>query len=194
VAAAALDDDLELVDGRHQRAPVDPDLSDRKLVPEVKADRGADSFESSCLGAGARAAAGLLRGLVQETHAARGISKESPGDRERDRDVPVVAARVHSSRDLRLEVDAARFGQRQCVHVRADEEAIIAAPEVRDDAGLRHARARLDPETREPFGDPAGGSRLAERELRMAMEVAAGLDQRLKLWSREVGQEFFETI
>ena len=47
VAPAPLDLDRELVHGGHQRAAVDADLSDRKLVPEVKAEGRGDPFQDA---------------------------------------------------------------------------------------------------------------------------------------------------
>ena len=113
VASAPLDVDLEFVDRRHHRPAVDSDLPDRELVPEVEADRRAHPFHRAVGDAGARPAAPLLGGLEEESQRARRrIPLEPAGGGERDRNVAVVAARVHAPGLLRRELLAARFRER----------------------------------------------------------------------------------
>jgi predicted O-methyltransferase YrrM len=194
VSSRPLDDDLEVVDRGHERSAVDPDRSDRELVPEVKADRGADALENPLRHARACPAGDLLGRLKQKANGTGGASNETRRDRERDRNVSIVPARVHPAGRLRGEVHAARFRDREAVQVGSHEEAGPVFPEIGDDAGLRDSGARLDPETPETFGDSAGGSRLAKCELRVAVKVPASLDQILHLTFRESSEKIFEVI
>ena len=116
------------------------------------------------------------------------------GDGESDRHVAVVPARVHSAGQLRNEVHAARLGDWEAVQVRTHEEAVTVLPEISDDTGRRDAGSRGHSERREVSRDDVRRAGLAKGELRMPVEVAAGLDDLVELWLGKVGQKSVETI
>lgn len=97
----------------------------------MEADRSADAVQDPVRDARPRSAAHFFGRLKEKAHGAGGgIARQASSDGQRDRDVPVVAARVHSSRRLRGVIDAARFSEGEGVHVRTHEETLPAGAEV----------------------------------------------------------------
>ncbi len=195
MSAASFDVNLELVHRRHERSAVDPHAADGELVPQVEADGRVHSVQDAVRDARARSAARLLGGLKDEAYGA-GASIERPagGDRERDRDVAVVAARVHPSRSLRLELDAARLGQREGVHVRAHEKTLPAGPEIGRDTGPAHAVSGRESQPPELVGNYRGGAGLFERGFRVTVQVALHLNDGVELVRGEVGQDLLNWV
>ncbi len=193
VSASALDLDLEMVDGGHERAAVDADLADGQGAPEMEAECRADALEHAVVGARLRAALAFLGRLEEEAHRGAGLAgREAPGDREPHRDVPVVSAGVHAARDRRGVGLRARFLQRQRVHVGAEQDAGAGAPVVGDDPGLSHARAGREADRLEPRHDDSRRAVLLEGELGMPVQVAPRGDERLVLRGGELGEEAVE--
>jgi len=96
VAARARNLDRELVDGCHQGAAVDADLSDGHLVPEVQAERRPDAVEDAVARAGLRTSRPFLGGLEEQAERARVFRRrQARGEAEGDRDMAVMPARVH---------------------------------------------------------------------------------------------------
>src|SRR4030095_10909889 len=94
---------------------------------------------------------------------------------------------------LRLEVDAARFHNWKSVHVRANEQTRpTVSGQIGDDARPGDACARGRAGLREVPGDYLCGSRFLERELRVAVEIAARLDESLKFGFRKIRQQVVE--
>ncbi len=192
VPAAALDLDLEVVDGGHERAAVDADLSDGQGAPEVEAEGRAHALEDPVVRAGLRAALAFLGRLEEKAHGGAGLPGREPSrDRERHRHVAVVPAGVHAPRDRRGVGLLARFLQGQRVHVRAEQDARAAAL-VRDDSGPADAFARSEADRSQSLRDDPRRAALLESDLGMAMEVPADGNEVLVLRGGEVGEQAIE--
>jgi hypothetical protein len=88
---------------------------------------------------------------------------------------------MHAPGLLRRELLAARFGERQSVHVGADEKSVAAFSQVRHDSGSTDAAPGGHPEPSEAFRDFPCGADLFERELGVPVEIPAHLDDRAVL-------------
>src|SRR5690606_23131578 len=105
---------------------------------------------------------------------------EHPRRAEQDRRVAVVPAGVHRALDRRAVFDLVLLLDRQRVHVGAQEQRLAGAAAAQDglDAGDRDPGAHVfEADGAQPLGDDAAGARLLESQFRMAVEVAARLDQ-----------------
>ena len=193
VPAAALDLDLEVVDGGHQRAAVDADLADGQGAPEVEAESGAHALEHAVVRARLRSSLAFLGRLEEEAHGRVGLLRgEQAGDGERHRHVAVVSAGVHAARDRRGVGLFARFLQGQRIHVRAQHDARASRAVVGHDTGPSDPRARCEADLAQPIRDDAGRAVLLEGELGVAVQVAARGDEGLVLRGWEVSEEVVE--
>ena len=157
----------------------------------IRLDRREDAFLEHQLRAAFLAGRyAFLGGLEDEHHRARQAVAhrgEYRGRAEQRRGVHVVAAGMRDA-DIVAEVGAARrglereirdLGDRQRIDVRAhgDRAAWQAAFEDADDAGVRDAGSRLDPELLQVRRDERAGARLAVREFRVLVDVLAVRDR-----------------
>ena len=153
VAARTLDLDRELVHGGHQRPAVEADLADRKLVPEVEAERGAVTpSRTPSADAGFGAAGAFLGRLEQEPQPRRlGRRREPRRERERDRrrarrDRRRASSRAAPRRTRRVSPRTA--GARPCRPAAGSARTPRAAPGSAVDAGAPDARPRREAEPR----------------------------------------------
>ena len=148
-----------------------------------------------------RAAVALLAGLEHEEHPTRQLRPsidEQPRRAQQHRDVGVVAAGVHRPVDLGGEVEPSVLGQRQGVHVGAEEDrrAGLGAVDQRGDGAEPAPEDRLEPEPLELLDDDRLGDRQIGPDLRVAMDPAADRhdvgQQRAGVGEqgREVGRKF----
>ncbi len=101
-----------------------------------------DAFEDAVVRAGLRPAAAFLGGLEEEAQAGAGSARRrgARATARPDRHVAVVAAGVHAARSLRRVGRLVRLGEREGVHVRAQQEPPARRAQVRDDARPADAR------------------------------------------------------
>jgi len=96
--------------------------------------------------------------------------------------VPVVAAGVHLSGNLRGIGRAALLRKRESVHIGAQEDSSPRRSRwIGGDPGSPDASPEREAHALEPLSDDAGGPSLLESQLRVAVKVPARLDQKLEL-------------
>jgi hypothetical protein len=175
---------------------VTPTLPEIELLPHVQPERGVGTRrgEHAVLDHRARASADLFGRLEAQHGTARERRRtrdELAGNAEQDRGVTVVPARVHRAGGLRAIRNVVLLGDRQRVHVGAQQHGLpgtaLRAGDDGRDAGARDRGARLEPERAQPVRDQARGAALLERELGMRVQVAARLDDRADLFRCEAG-------
>ena len=131
VSPASDDLDFELVDRRHYRPGHDPHRPYREIVPEMNAKGRVDlgAVEHAIADHRLRTVRHLFGRLKREFHAAAKVDwRESAGDFEPDRDVPIVPAGVHLPRLCGTVGYGVRLFDRQRVHVGAEEHAAAIPP------------------------------------------------------------------
>jgi hypothetical protein len=108
--------------------------------------------------------------------------------------MPVVPAGVHPARNGRRVGGVRLFVQRQAIHVGAKKNPATRSVRRRvgNDSGPPDSAARGESRRRQPLGDDLRGSGFFEGELRMAVKVAARLDEPLHLGGRKVPEELLE--
>ncbi len=159
----------------------------------MEAQSGADAFQGTRVRARLSAAAPLLGWLEEEPHGGAGpVGREALRDRQRDRHVAVVAARVHAPLFLGGVRRAGLLLEGQRVHVGAKHQTGSVRSAVGEDAGLRDSGPRSQAELRQTAGDERGGAPLLERELGMPVQVPPRRDEALVFAGREVGEQTFE--
>ena len=179
VRALAGRDDLEDVEGAHERPGARRDRAERQQRPVVHpVDRAhRKSLEQPLLDHHPAAALVLLGGLEDEVDGAAEIRlpREHGRRAQQHRRVAVVAAGVHLARDRRCVRDAGLLVDVQCVEIgaQADRVAAGSAAQHADHAGAGKPRVHFEPERAELVGDEGGGRRLLERGLRVGVDVVA---------------------
>ena len=176
MAALAGDDDVELVDRRHDRTRRDGDLGRRHAGDIVEREDPVEGKPLEHAVGDHRLGAGpSLFGRLEDQHhgageAARG--GEIPRRAEEHRHVAVVAAGMHLPRHFRTPGRRSGLGDRQRVHVGAERDPrTVAVPDDRDHAGPADAgRDLVDAEPAEELGHRRRGLVLLIGELRPAME------------------------
>jgi hypothetical protein len=187
VAAVALDADREGARRRHQRARPGDELAlrvarggDVQAVGgvDVLARRRQDAFVDHVAGT----VPALFAGLEHEHDVAGqvGLARgEEPGGADQPRGVQVVTAGVHGAVERRGELLAAGFGDRERVHVAAQQDG-AAGPAAAQDGGDRRevlAEAGFQTEPVQRREHALLGARQVQADLGDAVQVAAEGDQ-----------------
>jgi hypothetical protein len=101
------------------------------------------------------------------------LPSQQPSGTHEHRYMGVMAARVHHARNARAVFGAAGLLDGQRVHVSAEGYHRLACAQFGDDAGPADTAAHPEPERLDGAGRRGCGAELAERQLRVAVQVPA---------------------
>ena len=176
VRAAPDELDLEVVRGGGQRTRLCHHLPHRKAAIDVRAEDRLHLVERAGVEDGERPLADLLGGLQDNEHVAvGGRLGEQRRCADRPRSVHVVSAGVHHARRARRERQSGGLVDGECVDVTADGDKRTAAGATGDSCNEPRAPNPVhvgDAEVAQLTLQHRRGALLAERQLRMAMQIA----------------------